>query len=96
MSDTREIEARLREVSGQHFNDRVALWHHTINAAADALAAMRAECERLREALIQADRHACMMRTWGGMKWDYHPIHAKRIHDVCEAALTPLPAAPKE
>lgn len=56
---------RLREVSGMHFNDRVALWHHTINAAADALArlrseneALKGECERLREA-IKAHNAGC-------------------------------------
>jgi hypothetical protein len=44
-----------------------------------------------REALINIQREAEGMRMWGGMGWTWHHFRAKRIHDICTAALKDVP-----
>lgn len=57
---------------------------------ARALLAALDENERLRDALVQVDRHVCMNRMWGGMEWDYHQMPAFRVEKIAGIAADAL------
>lgn len=66
------------------------VWHEKTDeaiAAVDAAIEAIESQDRLRSALEQCDHKTSSMRIWSGMEYTYHPLHAKRIHEIARAAL---------